>query len=76
MDEPKSEGTHDDAPFGHGLADPAEVEGSMGVAIGVSSMAAVDFNLLYGRQRSSMVRLARLLTGSLEVAEELVQEAS
>jgi RNA polymerase sigma factor (sigma-70 family) len=75
MDEPKSEGTHDEAPFGHGVADPAEVEGSMGVAIGVSSMAADDFNLLYGRQRSSMVRLARLLTGSLEVAEELVQDA-
>jgi DNA-directed RNA polymerase specialized sigma24 family protein len=75
MDEPKSEGTHDDAPFGQGLADPAAVECSMSMATGISSMAAIEFNLLYGRQRSSMVRLARFLTGSLEVAEELVQEA-
>jgi RNA polymerase sigma factor (sigma-70 family) len=35
----------------------------------------VDVTLLYGRQRQSMVRLARLLTGSFEIAEELVQEA-
>jgi RNA polymerase sigma factor (sigma-70 family) len=34
-----------------------------------------DVTLLYGRQRQSMVRLARLLTGSFEIAEELVQEA-
>jgi RNA polymerase sigma factor (sigma-70 family) len=35
----------------------------------------VDVTVLYGRQRQSMVRLARILTGSFEVAEELVQEA-
>jgi RNA polymerase sigma factor (sigma-70 family) len=35
----------------------------------------VDVTFLYDRQRQSMVRLARLLTGSFEVAEELVQEA-
>ena len=35
----------------------------------------VDVTVLYGRQRQSMVRLARILTGSFEIAEELVQEA-
>jgi RNA polymerase sigma factor (sigma-70 family) len=40
-----------------------------------TSVPAIDFTLLYGRQRDAMVRLARLLTGSFEVAEELVQEA-
>ena len=75
MDEPKSEGTHDEAPSGDGVADPSEMESSMTVATGVSSMAAEEFNDLFEQQRSSMVRLARLLTGSLEVAEELVQEA-
>jgi RNA polymerase sigma factor (sigma-70 family) len=39
------------------------------------SAAPFDVTLLYGRQRQSMVRLARILTGSFEVAEELVQEA-
>jgi len=37
--------------------------------------AVIDLTLLYARQRQPMVRLARLLTGSFEVAEELVQEA-
>jgi RNA polymerase sigma factor (sigma-70 family) len=35
----------------------------------------MDVTPLYARQRQPMVRLARLLTGSFEVAEELVQEA-
>jgi RNA polymerase sigma factor (sigma-70 family) len=35
----------------------------------------IDVTVLYGRKRQSMVRLARLLTGSFEIAEELVQEA-
>jgi RNA polymerase sigma factor (sigma-70 family) len=39
------------------------------------ALAGRDVSLLYGRQRQSMVRLARLLTGSFEIAEELVQEA-
>jgi RNA polymerase sigma factor (sigma-70 family) len=34
-----------------------------------------DYTLLFARKRQSMVRLARLLTGSFEIAEELVQEA-
>jgi RNA polymerase sigma factor (sigma-70 family) len=34
-----------------------------------------DVTALYGRRRQPMVRLARLLTGSFEIAEELVQEA-
>ena len=39
------------------------------------AVPGMDVTLLYGRQRQSMVRLARLLTGSFEIAEELVQEA-
>jgi RNA polymerase sigma factor (sigma-70 family) len=34
-----------------------------------------DLATLYRRQREAMIRLARLLTGSLAVAEEVVQEA-
>jgi len=75
MDEPKSEETHNGASFDHDPKDPAVVEESMTVSPDASSMTSVDFNLIYGRQRSAMVRLARFLTGSLEVAEELVQEA-
>ncbi len=36
---------------------------------------ASDLATLYLRQREAMVRLARLLTGSMVVAEEIVQEA-
>lgn len=39
------------------------------------SPASADLATLYLRQREAMVRLARLLTGSLVVAEEIVQEA-
>jgi RNA polymerase sigma factor (sigma-70 family) len=35
----------------------------------------VDVTVRYGRRRQAMVRLARILTGSFEIAEELVQEA-
>jgi hypothetical protein len=35
----------------------------------------IDFALLFRDQRRSMVTLARMLTGSLEIAEDLVQEA-
>jgi RNA polymerase sigma factor (sigma-70 family) len=49
----------------------AETPGAAPVVPGLG----VDVTLLYARQRQSMVRLARLLTGSFEVAEELVQEA-
>ncbi len=34
-----------------------------------------DLTALYGRQREAMIRLARLLTGSRAIAEEIVQEA-
>ena len=40
-----------------------------------ASSASPDLATLYLRQREAMVRLARLLTGSLVVAEEIVQEA-
>jgi RNA polymerase sigma factor (sigma-70 family) len=36
---------------------------------------ALDLGALFQRRRQSMVGLARLLTGSFEVAEEVVQEA-
>jgi RNA polymerase sigma factor (sigma-70 family) len=42
---------------------------------GSGPMASSDLSSLYRRQRESMVRLARLLTGSTAVAEEVVQEA-
>jgi RNA polymerase sigma factor (sigma-70 family) len=35
----------------------------------------IDFALLFRDQRGPMVTLARMLTGSLEVAEDVVQEA-
>jgi len=41
----------------------------------VGATGAPDLGLLYRRQRRQMVRLARLLTGSFEIAEEVVQEA-
>lgn len=37
--------------------------------------ASSDLTTLYLHQREAMVRLARLLTGSMVVAEEIVQEA-
>lgn len=40
-----------------------------------SPMTSSDLADLYGRQRVAMVRLARLLTGSAVIAEEIVQEA-
>jgi RNA polymerase sigma factor (sigma-70 family) len=39
------------------------------------SPGARDYSVLFERQRQPMVRLARLLTGSFEIAEEVVQEA-
>jgi RNA polymerase sigma factor (sigma-70 family) len=39
------------------------------------AIASSDLATLYRRQREPMVRLARLLTGSTTVAEEVVQEA-
>jgi RNA polymerase sigma factor (sigma-70 family) len=51
-------------------------EPTSGEAAGADPPASpVDVTVLYARQRPSMVRLARLLTGSFEIAEELVQEA-
>jgi RNA polymerase sigma factor (sigma-70 family) len=38
-------------------------------------MTSSELAALYDRQRQAMVRLARLLTGSVLVAEEIVQEA-
>jgi RNA polymerase sigma factor (sigma-70 family) len=38
-------------------------------------IAAGDLSLLFGRQRTTMVQLARMLTGSNAVAEEVVQDA-
>lgn len=40
-----------------------------------TGVMALDLTDLYTRQRESMVRLARLLTGSSAIAEEIVQEA-
>ncbi|MGO9342302.1 MAG: sigma-70 family RNA polymerase sigma factor [Acidimicrobiales bacterium] len=40
-----------------------------------SPMRSSELAALYGRQREAMVRLARLLTGSAGVAEEIVQES-
>jgi len=42
---------------------------------GSSFQRRPDVDPLYRAQRSSMLRLARLLTGSFEIAEEVVQEA-
>jgi RNA polymerase sigma-70 factor (sigma-E family) len=38
-------------------------------------MSDSDLSSLYRRQRATMIRLARLLTGSTAVAEEVVQDA-
>jgi RNA polymerase sigma-70 factor (sigma-E family) len=38
-------------------------------------MSSSELSALYRRQRAAMIRLARLLTGSSVVAEEVVQEA-
>jgi RNA polymerase sigma factor (sigma-70 family) len=67
-DEPTSQGTPDDVPDSDVRPD------SKASPIGATARR-VDYSLLYGRQRLAMVRLARLLTGSFEVAEEIVQEA-
>ena len=40
-----------------------------------SPISSPELVALYGRQRATMTRLARLLTGSEVVAEEIVQEA-
>ncbi len=40
-----------------------------------SPMSSSELAELYGRQRQAMIRLARLLTGSVGIAEEIVQEA-
>jgi RNA polymerase sigma factor (sigma-70 family) len=50
-------------------------EPTSGEAAPADHAPLVDVTVLYARQRQSMVRLARLLTGSFEIAEELVQEA-
>jgi len=39
------------------------------------STGADDYTALFERRRLAMVRLARLLTGSFDIAEEVVQEA-
>jgi RNA polymerase sigma-70 factor (sigma-E family) len=43
--------------------------------IAMGPMSSSDLSTLYRRQRAAMIRLARLLTGSTAVAEEVVQEA-
>jgi preprotein translocase subunit SecD len=45
------------------------------VPTGSGPFASSDLTSLYHRQRASMVRLARLLTGSTAIAEEVVQES-
>lgn len=40
-----------------------------------SPMTSSELADLYGRKREAMIRLARLLTGSVVVAEEIVQDA-
>jgi RNA polymerase sigma factor (sigma-70 family) len=67
-DESTSQGPPDDAPDAD--VRPESKTSPVGAAAG-----DVDYSLLYGRQRLAMVRLARLLTGSFEVAEEIAQEA-
>jgi RNA polymerase sigma factor (sigma-70 family) len=42
---------------------------------GPGPIASSDLTTLYSRQREAMVRLARLLTGSTAIGEEVVQEA-
>jgi RNA polymerase sigma factor (sigma-70 family) len=59
-DEPRSEETQGDVSF-----DRRSDEWS----------SSIDLDLLYRGRRQAMIGLARLLTGSFEVAEELVQEA-
>jgi RNA polymerase sigma factor (sigma-70 family) len=72
MDEP----TSGEAP-GPDLVAPADAPAPMAPMAppAASAPATIDLTLLYARQRQPMVQLARLLTGSFEVAEELVQEA-
>lgn len=50
-------------------------EGREGLDALSGPMPSSDLSTLYRRQREAMVRLARLLTGSTAVAEDLVQEA-
>jgi DNA-directed RNA polymerase specialized sigma24 family protein len=74
--EPRSEETQGDVSFDHCSIDPTSVEEDNAVTRGLKgSVSSVDLDLLYRGQRQTMVGLARLLTGSFEVAEELVQEA-
>jgi RNA polymerase sigma factor (sigma-70 family) len=54
------------------VADEVEPEA---VRTSPGPIASSDLTALYRRQREAMVRLARLLTGSTAVAEEVVQEA-
>lgn len=48
---------------------------SSGLMASSGPMLSSDLATLYLRQREAMVRLARLLTGSMGAAEEVVQEA-
>jgi RNA polymerase sigma factor (sigma-70 family) len=70
--EPKSEGGKGHTTDGDPKEKAPGVEFMQG---GDSSVVPVDLSLLYRRQRPAMVRLAQLLTGSFEIAEEVVQEA-
>jgi RNA polymerase sigma factor (sigma-70 family) len=54
------------------VADAAEEKA---VRVESGPIPSSDLTTLYRRQRDAMVRLARLLTGSTAVAEEVVQEA-
>jgi RNA polymerase sigma factor (sigma-70 family) len=54
--------------------DDAAIHGAPGTAV-TDPASGVDLSDLFARQRESMVRLARLFTGSVAIAEEIVQEA-
>jgi RNA polymerase sigma factor (sigma-70 family) len=45
------------------------------IGLGSGSIAALELDALFRRRRVAMIRLARVLTGSMAIAEEVVQDA-
>jgi RNA polymerase sigma factor (sigma-70 family) len=73
-DKPRSEETQDAVASAPRSMDP-NVPAQALIRSSKGSVSSIDLELLYREQRQTMVGLARLLTGSFEIAEELVQEA-
>lgn len=74
--EPNPEGVRDSSTQNHSRQEAPGIEDAPdGSLPAEGSVVAIDLSLLYLRQRPAMVRLAQLLTGSFEIAEEVVQEA-